>query len=495
MKALICKTHGLPDSLVLEEISVPEPQAGQVRIKVAICSVNFPDTLIIQNKYQFKPELPFSPGSEVSGIIDALGPEVPHLKVGQRVLSLCGWGGMAEYLIVDMDKVFPLPSSINFEMGASLMYNYGTSYHALKDRAKLRAGESILILGAAGGVGLAAIQLAKLLGAVVIAAASTQEKLDICKANGADFCINYETQNIKDELKNLGFSKGVNVVYDAVGDKYAEPALRAMAWKGRYLVVGFAGGQIPTIPLNLALLKGCAIMGVFWGQFALLESNLHQQNTLQIAEWFTEGNLKVNVYKKYALSDAAQGIQDMMDRKVIGKSLIICNEELANSSAGLSPESFSSNSKTIFDSKEAIFAMVGEELGRSKPFLISQDMINDFADATYDHQWIHIDIEKAKKTPFQSTIVHGFFTLSLSVHLMDQTYQIKNSLMGINYGTDKVRFLQPVKSGSKFTLVTKLVEAVEAPNNGVKMKIEAAYYVGKNEKPVCIAELLSVVYF
>ena len=495
MQALVCKAHGLPDSLVFENIDFPQPKAGQVRIKVAICSVNFPDTLIIQNKYQFKPELPFSPGSEVSGVIDALGEGVENFSIGQRVLSLCGWGGMAEYLVADIDRVFALPESINFEMGASLMYNYGTSYHALKDRAKLRLGESILILGASGGVGLAAIQLAKQMGAVVIAAASTAEKLAICTQNGADFCINYESQNIKEELKSLGFAKGVDVVYDAVGDKYAEPALRSIAWKGRYLVVGFAAGQIPQIPLNLALLKGCAIMGVFWGQFAALEPQVHIQNTLQIAEWFAAGKIHVHVHKKYTLANAAQSIQDMMDRKVIGKSLVICNEELVKAEKPAQKQNQGQTTKTIFDTKEAIFAMVGEELGRSKPFLISQDMINDFADATYDHQWIHLDTAKAKQTPFQSTIVHGFFTLSLSVHLMEQTYQIKNSIMGINYGTDKVRFLQPIKSGSKITMVTKLVEAVEAPNNGIKLKIEAAYYTKSSDKPVCIAELLSVVYF
>jgi NADPH:quinone reductase len=495
MNAIICKTHGLPDSLSFENIDIPKPNAGQVRIKVVICSVNFPDALIIQNKYQFKPELPFSPGSEVSGIIDELGEGVENFQIGQRVLSLCGWGGMAEYLVVDTDRVFPLPASMDYEMGASLMYNYGTSYHALKDRAKLRSGETLLVLGASGGVGLAAIQLAKLIGAKVIAAASTQEKLDVCKANGADFCINYETQNLKDELKNLGFTKGIDVIYDPVGDKYAEPALRNMAWKGRYLVVGFAAGQIPQIPLNLALLKGCAIMGVFWGQFAALETKLHIDNTRQIAEWFAEGKLNVHVFKKYKLVDAAQGIQDMMDRKVIGKSLIICNEALAAEKVEAENPLKASNSKTIFETKDAIFAMVGHELGRSKPFMVSQAMINDFADATYDHQWIHLDTERAKETPFKSTIVHGFFTLSLSVHLMEQTYEIKNSLMGINYGTDKVRFLQPVRSGGKLTLVSKLVEAVEAPNNGIKMKIEAAYYVSGSEKPVCVAELLSVVYF
>ncbi len=495
MNAILCRTHGLPDTLSFEDIAIPSPAVGQVRIKVAICSVNFPDALIIQNKYQFKPDLPFSPGSEASGIIDEIGEGVINFSVGQRVLSLCGWGGMAEYLVVDADRVFALPASMDFEVGASLMYNYGTSFHALKDRAKLRSGESVLILGASGGVGLAAIQLAKLMGAKVIAAASSQEKLDICMQNGADACINYETQNLKEELKNLGFAKGVDVIYDAVGDKYAEPALRCIAWKGRYLVVGFAAGQIPQIPLNLALLKGCAIMGVFWGQFAAMEYKLHLDNTLQLGEWFAEGKLKINVFKKYALADAAQGIQDMLDRKVMGKSLVICNEELVNAPLEKETRNLASNKKTIFETKEAIFALVGEELGQSKPFLISQNMIQDFADATYDHQWIHLDIEKAKQTPFQSTIVHGFFTLSLSVHLMEQTYQIKNSLMGINYGTDKVRFLQPVKSGSKIILVSKLVEAVEAPNNGVKMKIEAAYYTKSSEKPVCIAELLSVVYF
>jgi NADPH:quinone reductase len=325
MKAIICKSFGPIENLVFEEIESPRPEPGQVLIRVAACGVNFPDTLIIQGKYQFKPAFPFSPGGEVAGVITKIGENVKHLKVGDRVFSLTGHGGFAQEVIGEAMKTFPMPPDMDFVTAASTMYTYGTSYHALKDRARIKAGETLLILGAAGGVGLAALQLAKLMGAKVIVAASTDEKLNVCKELGADETINYTTEDIKEKIKALTNGKGVDVVYDAVGDKYSEPAIRSLAWKGRYLVVGFAAGEIPKIPLNLALLKGASIVGVFWGLFAQTEPMQSMQNFADILGFIREGKLKQHIHKIYPLANAAQALTDLTERKVIGKCVIDCN--------------------------------------------------------------------------------------------------------------------------------------------------------------------------
>ncbi|HEX4869274.1 MAG TPA: NADPH:quinone oxidoreductase family protein, partial [Moraxellaceae bacterium] len=251
MKAVLCKQHGLPETLVVEEVPSPVPGPKQVLIAVKACGVNFPDTLIIQNLYQFKPALPFSPGGELAGVVKAVGEGVKHLQAGQPVLAFTGWGGFAEEVLADAKQVVPLPPGVDMAVAAAFMMTYGTSFHALKDRAALQPGETLLVLGAAGGVGLAAIELGKKLGARVIAAASSAEKLAVCQAHGADELINYEAEDLRERIKALTGGKGVDVIYDPVGGKYAEPALRSIAWKGRYLVVGFAAGDIPKIPLNL----------------------------------------------------------------------------------------------------------------------------------------------------------------------------------------------------------------------------------------------------
>lgn len=325
MKAILCKQFGEIESLVFEDIQSPIPTDNQVLIDVKACGVNFPDTLIVQGKYQFKPAFPFSPGGEVAGIVEAIGQNVSHLKVGDKVFSLTGHGGFAEKVLGDANKTFPMPVDMDFVTAASTMYTYGTSYHALKDRAVLKSGETILILGAAGGVGLAAVQLAKIMGAKVLAAASTSEKLAICTQLGADEIINYETESIKDKIKELTNGKGVDVVYDAVGDRFTEPAIRSLAWKGRYLVVGFAAGEIPKIPLNLALLKGASIIGVFWGMFAEKEQRNSLQNFMEILNFIKEGSLKQHIHKIYPLSYAKDSLNDLANRKVIGKCVIDCS--------------------------------------------------------------------------------------------------------------------------------------------------------------------------
>lgn len=323
MKAVLCKQHGLPDTLVVEEIPSPKAGAKQVVITVKACGVNFPDTLIIQNKYQFKPELPFSPGGEVAGIIKEVGEGVNHLNVGDTVIAMTGWGGFAEEVLTDASRVFPVPPVFDFKTAATFAYVFGTSYHALKDRAQLQEGETVLVLGASGGVGLAAVQLAKVMGAKVIAAASTEAKLAVCSQYGADAIVNYSDDNWREQVKVLTEGKGVDVVYDAVGGHYAEPALRSMAWNGRYLVVGFAAGDIPKIPLNLPLLKGCAVVGVFWGEFATRQKKDNQANMMQLFGWLMQGKIKPHISAEYPLEQAAQALNDLLERKATGKVVLV----------------------------------------------------------------------------------------------------------------------------------------------------------------------------
>lgn len=322
MKAIVCKKYGPPSSLELEDVTLPPLGEKQVKIKVKACSLNFPDTLIIQGLYQFKPELPFTPGSDIAGIVMETGSKVRHLNVGDEVFGFTMTGGFAEEAIIDAKTIFPKPPQMPFHIAASFLLAYGTSYHALVDRAKLKEGETIVILGASGGVGLAAVEIAKQLGARVIAAASTTEKLDLCKDHGADEFINYSSEDLKTSIKELTDGIGADVIYDPVGGPYAEAALRGIAWEGRYLVVGFAAGEIPKIPLNLALLKGCQIMGVFWGSFAMKDPGKNMQNSLQLMNWYAEGKLNPHIHKLYPLEDTSQALEEMMERKVKGKVVI-----------------------------------------------------------------------------------------------------------------------------------------------------------------------------
>lgn len=323
MKALLCKAYGPPESLVLEDVPALVAGDGEVIIDVKAAGVNFPDTLIIQGKYQFKPEMPFSPGGEVAGIVKALGPNVSNVKVGDHVIAFTGWGGYAEEVRCRADQLIPMPPGTPFPLAASFVLAYGTSYHALKDRAQLKAGETLLVLGAAGGVGLAACEIGKAMGARVIAAASSDDKLAICKQHGADDVINYSEGNLREKIDAIVGKRGVDVVYDPVGGAYAEPAIRAMAWKGRYLVVGFAAGEIPKIALNLTLLKGSSIMGVFWGAFLKNEPQLSQQNLRELVGMIATDKLKPLISKTYPLARAADALNDMMARKVVGKIVIV----------------------------------------------------------------------------------------------------------------------------------------------------------------------------
>ena len=323
MKAIICNQFGLPSTLEYGEVSDPKPAKNQILVAVEACGINFPDALIIQNKYQFKPDLPFSPGGEVAGKVLALGEGVTQFQVGQSVLALCGWGGFAEKVVVDIDRVFAMPPGLTPKIAATTLYTYGTSFYALKDRAQLQEGETLLVLGAAGGVGLAAVELGKVMGAKVIAAASSDEKLALCREKGASETINYSTEDLKIRIKELTEGKGVDVIYDPVGGEYTEAALRGIAWKGRYLIVGFANGEIPKIPMNLPLLKGCAIMGVFWGQFSKVESKQSFQNIGQLVHWIKEGKIQQHISKQYSLAEVPDALQALLDRKMLGKGVVI----------------------------------------------------------------------------------------------------------------------------------------------------------------------------
>jgi len=320
MRAVLCKEWGPPDALVVEDVPSPKPGKGQVLISVKASGVNFPDVLLIQNKYQFKPELPFSPGSEIAGVVKQVGEGVHGFMPGDRVMAHIRSGGYAEEAVVDEALLAPVPAGLDFTVAASFGLVYATAYHALKDRAAIRSGETLLVLGAAGGVGLAAVELGKLFGARVIACASSEEKLETCKRFGAEVAINYEREDLREALKNLG--RAVDVALDPVGGKHSEPAVRAMAWKGRYLVVGFASGEIPKIPLNLTLLKGCAIVGVFWGEFARRERDLNAANLKELTAWLRAKKIRPLVSASYPLERAADALNDMMNRKVQGKVVL-----------------------------------------------------------------------------------------------------------------------------------------------------------------------------
>ena len=321
MKAMLCKELGHPSKMVLEEVASPVPGKKEVLVSIKACSVNFPDTLMVQGLYQFKPSMPFAPGCDIAGVVKAVGEEVENLKVGDEIFGMVQYGGFAEEVIAPAHTVFPKMPSMDFNIAASFMMAYGTSYHALKDRAHLKAGETLVVLGASGGVGIAAVELGKMMGARVIACASTDTKLELCKKYGANETINYTDEDLKKRIKELTDGKGADVVYDPVGGAYTEAALRATGWQGRFLIVGFPAG-IAKIPMNLPLLKGCQICGVFYGSFAARSPKQNMKNSMELIQLYNEGKIKPYVHKVYALEDSRQALIDMMDRKILGKIII-----------------------------------------------------------------------------------------------------------------------------------------------------------------------------
>ena len=327
MKAVLSKTVGGPEALVIEDVATPSPGKGQVLVQVKACGVNYPDVLIIQDMYQFKPPRPFSPGGEISGIVSAVGEGVSHVKPGDRVLASTGNGGMAEYALAGAHGVMPIPEGMPFDEAAAFLMTYGTSYYALKDRADPKPGEKLLVLGAAGGVGIAAVELGKAMGLEVIAAASTQEKVDFCLSKGADKGLVYASELDKDGQKKFAddikaiSGGGVDIVYDGVGGNYAEPAVRALNWEGRFLVIGFPAG-IPKLPLNLTLLKSCDVRGVFWGAAVARDPKAHAQNCKELFDLYKAGKIRPHVSNSYPLDKAPDAIRELQNRKATGKVVV-----------------------------------------------------------------------------------------------------------------------------------------------------------------------------
>lgn len=322
MKAVLCKEFGAPDTLVVEEIDSPSVNVGEVKIKVRACGVNFPDVLMIQGLYQMKPSFPFSPGLEVSGDVIEVADDVENVNIGDRVIATMMYGGMVEEVVVPAVMVLPMPDNMSYEHGAGFPLVYGTSHVALAHRGKLQAGETLLVLGAAGGVGLTAVELGKLMGATVIAAASTPEKLALTQHYGADEVIQYTTENLRDRVKELTNGKGADVVYDPVGGDMFDQAVRRVAWEGRYLVIGFASGRIPELPANIPLLKNASIVGVFWGAYLMNDPLVIRNSFQQLLTWYTEGKLNPHIYKTFAMDDAPLALLELMERRAMGKVLI-----------------------------------------------------------------------------------------------------------------------------------------------------------------------------
>lgn len=328
MKAILSKAPGLPDSLVLEEIASPSAGPGQAVVSVRAVGVNFPDFLIIQDMYQFKPQRPFSPGGEISGIVKSVGEGVTAFKPGDRVFASCGSGGMAEEIALDARRLVAMPDDMPFEEAAAFLMTYGTSHYALKDRGKLQPGEKLLVLGAAGGVGLAAVELGRAMGAEVIAAASSQEKVDFAISKGAHKGFVYPSNPLSkdqqkafsDQIKEIS-GGGVDVIYDGVGGDYAEPAVRALNWEGRFLVIGFPAG-IPRLPLNLTLLKSCQIVGVFWGAAVARDPKGHEENLADLFRLYRAGSIRPHISNVYPLSQAADAIRELSERRAKGKVVV-----------------------------------------------------------------------------------------------------------------------------------------------------------------------------
>jgi NADPH:quinone reductase len=322
VKAVLCKTYGPPESLVFEDVPASTAGPGEAVIAVRAAGVNFPDVLIIQNKYQVKPPLPFSPGSEVAGVVTSVGAGVTGIAPGDHVFAITTYGGFAEEVKTEARRLLPIPPGMDFITAAAFGLTYATSDHALRDRGALQAGETLLVLGAAGGVGIAAIEIGKALGARVIACASTDEKLAVCRDHGADVTINYARDDLREQIKAHTDGRGPDVVYDPVGGPYTELALRSIAWRGRLLVVGFAAGEIPRIPLNLTLLKGCSIVGVFWGDFTRREPERFADAMRQLGRWYGEGKLRPHVSATFPLAQAPEALTLMANRQVTGKIVL-----------------------------------------------------------------------------------------------------------------------------------------------------------------------------
>ena len=322
MRAVLCTHFGGPDELELADIAEPQAAPGEAVVRVKAAALNFFDTLIIAGKYQHKPPFPFSPAGEFAGLVESIGPGVTEVSPGDRVMGYMGWGAARDYVAVNAQQIVKLPDQLDFEHAAGLTVIYGTTLYALRERGTLKAGETLVVLGASGGTGLAAVELGKMMGARIIACASSEEKLVFARAHGADETVNYAATDLRDALKKLGGERGIDVVYDPVGGRYAEPAVRSLGWEGRYLVIGFAAGEIPKLPLNLVLLKSCDIRGVLWGTWTRREPLAQRAVMADVVRWCAEGKLSAHVHAVYPLAETATALKAIADRQVMGKIVL-----------------------------------------------------------------------------------------------------------------------------------------------------------------------------
>lgn len=322
MKAVLCNEYGPPEKLALTDLPDPEPQSGEAVIRVEAAALNFMDTLIIEGKYQVKPDMPFSPGAEFAGVVEAVAADVTAVKPGDRVMAFPGHGCVREKIVLPAASLVAIPDAVPAEAAAGLLVAFGTTLHALKDRARLEPNETLAVLGASGGVGIAAVEIGRLMGAHVIACASSDDKLEFAREKGAATLINYRDRDLRAALKEIGGRRGIDIVYDPVGGDLAEPALRSLAWRGRHLVIGFASGEIPKPPLNLALLKGCDILGVFWGRFTEEEPERHLDNTRQLLDWVAAGDLEMPIHGVYGIDRTAEALGILARREARGKVII-----------------------------------------------------------------------------------------------------------------------------------------------------------------------------
>jgi NADPH:quinone reductase len=498
MKALICRASGRVNQLVVESVDRPIPGPGQVLVAMKAAGVNYSDALLVLGKYHFNPSTPFSPGSEFSGVVLALGESVTNVKVGQAVSASCRGGAFAEQVVVDATQVIPLPPGLEFDIAASFAMTYATTYYAIRHRGQLKLGETMLVLGAAGEIGLAAVRIGKALGAHVIAAASTSEKLAICQSSGADDLINYATEDLFERVSELTSGKGVDVICNPMGSAYAEAACRSIATGGRYLAVGPANGEIPNLPLDLQTLKKASVIGVAWGEFAMRQSRDTAHDLTEVFDLIDHKKLQSHISGRYPLENSARVLQDLLEGKVSGKVVITnCDsgETVAsNTDGGAAGANLTSASVQNWNSAQLLTPaqltqFVGCEIGTSSWNLLDQSRIDDFARCTGDDQWIHVDTERsAKESPFGTTVAHAFLGLSMIPVTLYELFAGKLKVTAsLNYGLDKTRFMSPVKSGQRVRNRVTIVELEDKGMGRWLLKTENSFEIEGQTKPALVA--------
>ncbi len=497
MKAIRAHQWCAPKDLKIDEVERPKPQAGQVLVKVRNAALNFPDLLLIAGKYQAKPPLPFTPGLEVAGTIDEIGPGVSGFTVGQRVIALVDMGGFAEYALAPVQSVQLLPDSMSDEEGAAFGLVYLTSYLGLVHRGELRAGETVLIHSAAGGVGLAALQIARALGAgKIIGTTGSDGKLKLIREQGADVALNHQTGDFVEAVKRETQGRGADVIFDPVGAEVGERSTKCVAFGGRIVLVGFTGGKFSSFVSNHILLKNYSVVGLHWGLYRQQNPALIEQSWRALWELHRAGKIKPVIGGNYPMEKVVDAMEFLASRKAVGK-VVLHTRTFAGAPADANTPPPVVASKTSAEKALELYkAAVGKQLGVGGWLEVTQQRINQFADATLDHQFIHVDPERAARlSPYKTTIAHGFLTLSLVPHLC-QTIPppcpeaSAGVQMAINYGMDRVRFPSPVQVGSKVRARAELLSAELKGPNTIQLKQKVTVEIEGSEKPACVAEAL-----